>query len=171
MFSMLGVFAEFERAMLVERIGAGLRRAKAQGVKLGRPHSRCRAARPARIGRGGQPPGRREGGWRRPGHGPADQGGRMKPGQDAPGAHDAPTPKVEVTLVMVSPEAIVALYKKLPGEDMLREEVARFYDAYPERFPRGLPQSLARPEAVWMMVPADPDRPFRSVSITRSVSS
>jgi DNA invertase Pin-like site-specific DNA recombinase len=37
MFQMLGVFAEFERAMLVERVHAGLRRAKAQGKRLGRP--------------------------------------------------------------------------------------------------------------------------------------
>src|SRR5262249_15195816 len=36
MFQMLGVFADFERAMMVERIGAGLRRAKAQGKKFGR---------------------------------------------------------------------------------------------------------------------------------------
>lgn len=34
---MLGVFAEFERSMIVERVKAGLRRAKAQGKKLGRP--------------------------------------------------------------------------------------------------------------------------------------
>jgi DNA invertase Pin-like site-specific DNA recombinase len=37
LFSMLGVFAEFERAMIVERVHAGLRRAKAQGKTLGRP--------------------------------------------------------------------------------------------------------------------------------------
>jgi DNA invertase Pin-like site-specific DNA recombinase len=37
MFQMLGVFAEFERAMIVERVQAGLRRAKAQGKRLGRP--------------------------------------------------------------------------------------------------------------------------------------
>src|SRR5207245_6053249 len=37
LFSMLGVFAEFERAMIVERVHAGLRRAKAQGMTLGRP--------------------------------------------------------------------------------------------------------------------------------------
>jgi DNA invertase Pin-like site-specific DNA recombinase len=37
MFQMLGVFAEFERAMIVERVHAGLRRAKAQGKQLGRP--------------------------------------------------------------------------------------------------------------------------------------
>jgi len=36
MFQMCGVFAEFERAMIVERENAGLKRAKAQGVKLGR---------------------------------------------------------------------------------------------------------------------------------------
>lgn len=37
MFQMLGVFAEFERSMMVSRINAGLARAKAQGIKLGRP--------------------------------------------------------------------------------------------------------------------------------------
>jgi DNA invertase Pin-like site-specific DNA recombinase len=37
MFQMLGVFAEFERAMIVERVRAGLARAKAQGKRLGRP--------------------------------------------------------------------------------------------------------------------------------------
>jgi DNA invertase Pin-like site-specific DNA recombinase len=33
----LGVFAEFERAIIQERIKAGLNRARAQGAKLGRP--------------------------------------------------------------------------------------------------------------------------------------
>jgi DNA invertase Pin-like site-specific DNA recombinase len=37
MFQMLGVFAEFERAMITARINAGLARAKAQGKVLGRP--------------------------------------------------------------------------------------------------------------------------------------
>lgn len=37
LFQMLGVFAEFERAMIRERVAAGLARAKAEGVKLGRP--------------------------------------------------------------------------------------------------------------------------------------
>ena len=37
MFSMLGIFAEFERAMIVDRVKAGLRRAVAQGTVLGRP--------------------------------------------------------------------------------------------------------------------------------------
>jgi DNA invertase Pin-like site-specific DNA recombinase len=37
MFQMLGVFAEFERAIVRERINAGLARAKEKGVVLGRP--------------------------------------------------------------------------------------------------------------------------------------
>jgi DNA invertase Pin-like site-specific DNA recombinase len=37
MFQMLGVFAEFERAIIQERVKSGLKRAKARGVKLGRP--------------------------------------------------------------------------------------------------------------------------------------
>ncbi|UYN97670.1 MAG: recombinase family protein [Enhydrobacter sp.] len=37
MFQMMGVFAEFERAMIRERVKAGLERAVAQGRKLGRP--------------------------------------------------------------------------------------------------------------------------------------
>jgi DNA invertase Pin-like site-specific DNA recombinase len=64
MFQMLGVFAEFERAMIVERVHAGLRRARAQGRRLGRPERyrhqvgsarprRRRRHRPASEGRGG----------------------------------------------------------------------------------------------------------------------
>ncbi len=37
LFQMMGVFAEFERTMIQERIHAGLRRAKANGKTLGRP--------------------------------------------------------------------------------------------------------------------------------------
>ena len=37
MFQMMGVFAEFERAMIQERIHAGLARARAEGKRLGRP--------------------------------------------------------------------------------------------------------------------------------------
>ena len=37
MFQMLGVFAEFERSMIRERVMAGLARAKAQGKAIGRP--------------------------------------------------------------------------------------------------------------------------------------
>jgi DNA invertase Pin-like site-specific DNA recombinase len=36
MFQMLGVFAEFERGIIRERINAGLARARAKGTKLGR---------------------------------------------------------------------------------------------------------------------------------------
>ena len=37
LFQMMGVFAEFERSMIVERVKSGLRRAVAQGKRLGRP--------------------------------------------------------------------------------------------------------------------------------------
>jgi DNA invertase Pin-like site-specific DNA recombinase len=37
MFQMMGVFAEFERAMIAERVRAGLKRAKDEGKQLGRP--------------------------------------------------------------------------------------------------------------------------------------
>src|SRR5216683_981670 len=37
MFQMLGVFAEFERAMIAERVRAGLARARSEGKRLGRP--------------------------------------------------------------------------------------------------------------------------------------
>ena len=37
LFQMMGVFAEFERAMIQERVRAGLRRAKSEGKQLGRP--------------------------------------------------------------------------------------------------------------------------------------
>jgi DNA invertase Pin-like site-specific DNA recombinase len=36
MFQMLGVFSEFERAIIVERVKAGLSRARSQGQRLGR---------------------------------------------------------------------------------------------------------------------------------------
>ena len=36
MFQMLGVFAEFERGLIRERVNAGLARARAKGTKLGR---------------------------------------------------------------------------------------------------------------------------------------
>jgi DNA invertase Pin-like site-specific DNA recombinase len=37
MFQMLGVFAQFERAMIQERVRAGLARARGEGKRLGRP--------------------------------------------------------------------------------------------------------------------------------------
>jgi DNA invertase Pin-like site-specific DNA recombinase len=39
MFQMMGVFAEFERAMIRERVNAGIARAKADGKHCGRPSS------------------------------------------------------------------------------------------------------------------------------------
>jgi len=39
MFQMCGVFAEFERSMIVARVHAGLARAKAEGKTLGRPRT------------------------------------------------------------------------------------------------------------------------------------
>jgi DNA invertase Pin-like site-specific DNA recombinase len=42
LFQMLGVFAEFERGIIRERVNAGLARAKENGIKLGR-----RKVRPA----------------------------------------------------------------------------------------------------------------------------
>jgi DNA invertase Pin-like site-specific DNA recombinase len=38
LFQMLGVFAEFERAIIVERVRAGIARARAEGKRLGRPY-------------------------------------------------------------------------------------------------------------------------------------
>jgi DNA invertase Pin-like site-specific DNA recombinase len=55
LFQMLGVFAEFERAMIHERVMAGLARARAEGIQLGRPATvsddaaKVRAIRAARA--------------------------------------------------------------------------------------------------------------------------
>ncbi|MFN4014232.1 MAG: recombinase family protein [Reyranella sp.] len=56
MFQMLGVFSEFERALIRERVLAGLSRARAQGKVLGRPRmpaEKTRAIRAALLA-GGQ---------------------------------------------------------------------------------------------------------------------
>jgi DNA invertase Pin-like site-specific DNA recombinase len=45
LFQMMGVFAEFERAMIVERVKAGLARAKRTGTKTGRAIGRPRTTR------------------------------------------------------------------------------------------------------------------------------
>ena len=42
LFQMLGVFAEFERAMIIERVRAGLARARDKGTRSGRPIGRPR---------------------------------------------------------------------------------------------------------------------------------
>jgi DNA invertase Pin-like site-specific DNA recombinase len=40
LFQMLGVFAEFERSIIVERVNAGIARARTQGTRSGRPIGR-----------------------------------------------------------------------------------------------------------------------------------
>ena len=45
MFQMLGVFAEFERGIIRERVNAGLARARQNGTKLGRRRVKRRAWR------------------------------------------------------------------------------------------------------------------------------
>ena len=50
LFQMLGVFAEFERAIIQERIQAGLARARDKGTKSGKPIGRARDRRNERSG-------------------------------------------------------------------------------------------------------------------------
>ena len=45
LFQMLGVFAEFERAIIQERISAGIVRAREKGTKSGKPIGRARVSR------------------------------------------------------------------------------------------------------------------------------
>ena len=49
MFQMTGVFAEFEKSMIQERVRAGLEVAKANGVQLGRPKKTKRTKKDIRI--------------------------------------------------------------------------------------------------------------------------
>jgi DNA invertase Pin-like site-specific DNA recombinase len=42
LFQMLGVFVEFERSIIQERIGAGIARARATGTRSGKPIGRAR---------------------------------------------------------------------------------------------------------------------------------
>ncbi len=51
LFQMCGVFAEFERSMIQERVKAGLKRAVAQGKKLGRPRVSASIERKVRVAR------------------------------------------------------------------------------------------------------------------------
>jgi DNA invertase Pin-like site-specific DNA recombinase len=59
MFQMMGVFAEFERSIIQERVRAGLRRAKQEGKRPGRP--RIAPEMEARILAALKTPGRTEG--------------------------------------------------------------------------------------------------------------
>lgn len=45
MFGMLGVFAQFERSIITERVRAGVARARAQGKHLGRPRTDAKLER------------------------------------------------------------------------------------------------------------------------------
>ena len=51
MFGMLGIFAQFERAIIQERVRAGLARARKEGKTLGRPQIGAAAARARQEGR------------------------------------------------------------------------------------------------------------------------
>lgn len=53
-FTVLGAVAELERSLIVERVRAGLRNAKAKGKKLGRPRRRVDRAKVERLRAGGQ---------------------------------------------------------------------------------------------------------------------
>jgi DNA invertase Pin-like site-specific DNA recombinase len=59
LFQMMGVFAEFERSMIQERVRAGLARARSEGKQLGRP--RIAPALENRIREALKVPGRTEG--------------------------------------------------------------------------------------------------------------
>ena len=48
-FTVLGAVAELERSLIVERVRAGLRNARAKGKKLGRPRAAVDAAKIARL--------------------------------------------------------------------------------------------------------------------------
>ena len=83
MFQMLGVFAEFERAIIRERVMAGLARAKADGTRLGRPATvaddaaKVRAIRAARAaGKSIRDHCTRAGSWHRDGLAPYGIGRR-----------------------------------------------------------------------------------------------
>jgi DNA invertase Pin-like site-specific DNA recombinase len=56
MFQICGAFAEFERSMIQQRIKAGLTRAIAKGVKVGRPKVPATVEREVRrrLGGGGE---------------------------------------------------------------------------------------------------------------------
>ncbi len=49
LFQMMGVFAEFERAMIQERVCAGLAKARANGKRLGRPRWRRQWSAPSML--------------------------------------------------------------------------------------------------------------------------
>jgi DNA invertase Pin-like site-specific DNA recombinase len=50
LFQMMGVFAEFERAVIQERVEAGLQRAKAQAKVLGKPSTQLEKVEAIKAG-------------------------------------------------------------------------------------------------------------------------
>ena len=46
MIVIIGAIAELERNLIIERVRAGMRRAKLEGQRLGRPRTQCRSRRP-----------------------------------------------------------------------------------------------------------------------------
>jgi DNA invertase Pin-like site-specific DNA recombinase len=56
MFQMCGVFAEFERAMIVSRVKTGLARARANGVRLGPPRAQVDVRQAKALLASGQSP-------------------------------------------------------------------------------------------------------------------
>jgi DNA invertase Pin-like site-specific DNA recombinase len=55
MFQIIGAMAEFERALIQERVKAGLRNAQAKGTQLGRPRRVVDASRIAALRASGAP--------------------------------------------------------------------------------------------------------------------
>jgi len=49
MFNIIGAMAEFERALIQERVRAGIRNARAKGKHIGRPRANVDAAQIARL--------------------------------------------------------------------------------------------------------------------------
>lgn len=49
MFQVCGAFAEFERAMIVQRVTVGIKRAQAAGVKFGRPRLDAKVEKAIRV--------------------------------------------------------------------------------------------------------------------------
>jgi len=49
MFQIIGAMAEFERALIQERVRAGLRNAKAKGKRIGRPRQQVDSSKVAAL--------------------------------------------------------------------------------------------------------------------------
>jgi DNA invertase Pin-like site-specific DNA recombinase len=54
MFHVLGAIAEFERSLIIDRVRAGMKRAKASGTRIGRPRVPVDRGRVAMLKHGGK---------------------------------------------------------------------------------------------------------------------